>query len=254
MLNSKYCLKLLPWTLVLVGLALPALAQEFSESVSLQADKLFVANLIGEIIVEQATGNSFEVEVNVRGDDASHEHISIKTKEGKEAAVVIQFPVTEEQNYVYPALGAGGKAQITIRDEGRGTDNWFHKIFGTGGKKINVVVPNDKGALKAYNAGKQFYFARRGQLNFSCAHCHFDAAGKYIRANILSAGLGQATNFPVYRSKWGGLGTMHRRYGGCNKQVRAKPFKAQKSEYTNLEYFHTYMSNGLKLNAPSNRQ
>ena len=122
------------------------------------------------------------------------------------------------------------------------------------GKAINVVVPNDKGALAAYNDGKQFYFARRGQLNFSCAHCHFDAAGKYIRANILSAGIGQATNFPVYRSKWGGLGTMHRRYGGCNKQVRAKPFKAQKSEYTNLEYFHTHMSNGLKLNAPSNRQ
>ena len=122
------------------------------------------------------------------------------------------------------------------------------------GKAINVVVPNSKGALAAYEDGKQFYFARRGQLNFSCAHCHFDGAGKFIRANILSAGIGQATNFPVYRSKWGGLGTMHRRYGGCNKQVRAKPFKAQGKEYTNLEYFHTYMSNGFKLNAPSNRQ
>jgi len=122
------------------------------------------------------------------------------------------------------------------------------------GKAINVVVPNDKGAIAAYEDGKQFYFARRGQLNFSCAHCHFDAAGKYIRANILSAGIGQATNFPVYRSKWGGLGTMHRRYGGCNKQVRAKPFKAQGKEYTNLEYFHTFMSNGQIMNAPSNRQ
>ena len=122
------------------------------------------------------------------------------------------------------------------------------------GKRINVKVPNTKDALAAYNDGKQFYFARRGQLNFSCAHCHFDGAGKYIRANILSAGIGQATNFPVYRSKWGGMGTMHRRYGGCNKQVRAKPFKAQASEYRNLEFFHTYMSNGLPLNAPSNRQ
>ena len=122
------------------------------------------------------------------------------------------------------------------------------------GKRINVKVPNDADAIAAYNDGKQFYFARRGQLNFSCAHCHFDGAGKYIRANILSAGYGQATNFPVYRSKWGGLGTMHRRYGGCNKQVRAKPLKAQKSEYRNLEFFHTYMSNGLPLNAPSNRQ
>lgn len=123
------------------------------------------------------------------------------------------------------------------------------------GKKINVVVPaGDQGALDAYNDGKQFYFARRGQLNFSCAHCHFDGAGKKVRSNILSAGIGQVTNFPVYRSKWGGLGTLHRRYGGCNKQVRAKPFKAQGTEYTNLEYFHSYMSNGFELNAPSNRQ
>lgn len=123
------------------------------------------------------------------------------------------------------------------------------------GKPINVVVPkDDPRALEAYEKGKQFYFARRGQLNFSCASCHFDGAGKRIRANILSAGLGQATNFPTYRSKWGDLGTMHRRYGGCNKQVRAKPFKAQSEEYRNLEYFHTYLSNGLPLNAPGNRQ
>lgn len=123
------------------------------------------------------------------------------------------------------------------------------------GKKINVVVPDgDQGAMDAYNDGKQFYFARRGQLNFSCAHCHFDGAGKKVRSNILSAGIGQVTNFPTYRSKWGGLGTLHRRYGGCNKQVRAKPFKAQGTEYSNLEYFHTYMSNGFELNAPSNRQ
>lgn len=121
------------------------------------------------------------------------------------------------------------------------------------GKKINVVVPNTKAALAAYNDGKQFYFARRGQLNFSCASCHFAAAGKYIRANLLSAAPGQASVFPAYRSKWGGLGTMHRRYGGCNKNIRAKPFKAQSKEYTNLEYFHTFLSNGLELQAPSNR-
>ena len=50
------------------------------------------------------------------------------------------------------------------------------------------------------------------------------------------------------------MGTLHRRYGGCNKQVRAKPFKAQSDEYKALEYFHTYMSNGLELNGPSQRK
>jgi len=122
------------------------------------------------------------------------------------------------------------------------------------GKKFNVKIPNDKRALAAYEAGKKFYYARRGQLNFSCAHCHVNGAGNRIRTNLLSPGLGQPTNFPTYRSKWGELGTLHRRYTGCNKQVRAKPYKAQGVEYRNLEYFHTYMSNGLPLNAPGTRQ
>jgi sulfur-oxidizing protein SoxA len=75
-----------------------------------------------------------------------------------------------------------------------------------------------------------------------------------VRADTLSPALGHATHFPVYRLKWSGLGTLHRRYGGCNKQVRALPFKAQSDEYKALEYFHTYMSNGIEVNAPSTRK
>lgn len=122
------------------------------------------------------------------------------------------------------------------------------------GKKVNVKISSAPGSIKAYNEGKKFYYSRRGQLNFSCAHCHIQGAGERIRTNLLSPGLGQVTNFPTYRSKWGELGTLHRRYGGCNKQVRAKPFKAQSPEYRNLEYYHTYMSKGLPLNAPGTRQ
>ena len=49
------------------------------------------------------------------------------------------------------------------------------------------------------------------------------------------------------------MGTTHRRYGGCNAQVRAKAYPAQSEEYRALEYFHTYMSNGLVLNGPGAR-
>ncbi len=122
------------------------------------------------------------------------------------------------------------------------------------GNTINIKVPNDPGALAAYNRGKQHFYAKRGQLNMSCADCHMYNAGNRIRADILSPALGHVTHFPVYRSKWGELGTLHRRYGGCNKQVRAKPYKAQSDEYRALEYFHTYMSNGLKVNGPGARK
>jgi sulfur-oxidizing protein SoxA len=122
------------------------------------------------------------------------------------------------------------------------------------GEKTNVKVPNDEGALEAYNRGKDHFYGKRGQLNMSCADCHQWNAGNRVRADILSPALGHTTHFPVYRSKWGGLGTLHRRYGGCNKQVRAKPFKALSDEYNALEYFHTYMSNGLELNGPGARK
>jgi sulfur-oxidizing protein SoxA len=122
------------------------------------------------------------------------------------------------------------------------------------GKVIDVKIPHDQRAMDAYEKGKQFFYARRGQLNMACAHCHVDNAGNRIRADILSPALGHVSHFPVYRSKWGGLGTLHRRFGGCNKQVRAKPFKPQSEEYRNLEYFLTYMSNGIHWNGPGARK
>lgn len=126
--------------------------------------------------------------------------------------------------------------------------------FESRGQKTNVEIPDDPKAIAAYQKGKDFWLAKRGQLNMSCAGCHAMNAGKKIRADTLSPALGQTTGFPVYRSKWGGMGTLHRRFTGCNKQVRAKPFKAQGEEYRNLEFFLTYMSNGQELNGPSARK
>ncbi len=123
------------------------------------------------------------------------------------------------------------------------------------GQVTNVVVPeDDPQALEAYEKGRQFWFARRGQLNFACAHCHAQNPGRNIRAEVLSPALGHTTHWPVYRSKWGELGTLHRRFSGCNKQVRAKPFKAQGEEYRNLEFFLTAMSNDLAFNGPGARK
>ena len=122
------------------------------------------------------------------------------------------------------------------------------------GQVINVVVPDNPGAKAAYERGKNHFYAKRGQLNMACADCHVYYSGNKIRADLLSPALGHTSGFPVYRSKWGGLGTLHRRYGGCNKQVRAKPHKSQSDEYKALEYFHTYMSNGLEINGPSARK
>ncbi len=122
------------------------------------------------------------------------------------------------------------------------------------GNKMDIEVPDDPRALEWYERGKRHFYGKRGQLNLACANCHVDSAGMMIRADKLSPALGHVTHFPVYRSKWDDMGTLHRRYGGCNKQVRAKPFKHQSDEYRALEYFHAYMSNGIEVNGPGARK
>lgn len=116
------------------------------------------------------------------------------------------------------------------------------------GAKVTIKVEGP-GALAAYEKGKEYYYARRGQLNFSCATCHVDYVGNFIRSEQLSPMIGQATHFPVFRQGTE-LVTMHARFRQCNTQVRAVPLDFNSEEYNNLEYFMTYMSNGLRMQTP----
>ena len=123
------------------------------------------------------------------------------------------------------------------------------------GEVFAIEVPaDDPRALAAYEEGKRFFYTRRGQLNMNCASCHLEGANVRLRSELPGPALGQVSHFPVYRSRWGELGSLHRRYAGCNDQVRATPFPAQSKQYRQLEYFHTYMSNGLAVNGPGSRK
>ncbi len=122
------------------------------------------------------------------------------------------------------------------------------------GQTIDVEIPDDPRALAAYEDGKRFYYSKRGQLNFACSDCHVTSAGSWVRADHLSASLGHPSHFPVYRSKLGKMISLHSRFYGCVRDVRARPFDEQSEEYRNLEYFLTYMSNGLEVNGPGARK
>lgn len=129
-----------------------------------------------------------------------------------------------------------------------------HMAYTSRGNTFDIKIPDDPKALAAYEKGKEFFYSKRGQLNFACADCHMQASGLLVRADKLSGALGHPTHFPVYRSKWNELGSLHRRFVGCNEDVRAKGFPEQSEEYRNLEYFLTYMSNGLEANGPGARR
>jgi L-cysteine S-thiosulfotransferase len=121
------------------------------------------------------------------------------------------------------------------------------------GKKFDIKIPDDPRALAAYEDGKKFFYERRGQLNFSCASCHVQAAGKRLRGDVLAPALGILASFPIYRSDWGSMGTVDRRFISCNEQVRSAPFKPEDKTYRDLEYFLSYMSNGVAIAGPGTR-
>jgi L-cysteine S-thiosulfotransferase len=128
-----------------------------------------------------------------------------------------------------------------------------YMAFTSRGKPMDIKVPDDPRALAAYEDGKRYFYTRRGQLNFSCASCHVQSPGERIRAEILAPALGIMNALPIYRSEWSGMGTTSRRLVTCNSQTRAVPLDPQSDEYRDLEYFLSYMSNGLPISGPGAR-
>lgn len=120
------------------------------------------------------------------------------------------------------------------------------------GLRINQVIKTDK-ELAAFNRGKEIFYGRTGKADQSCANCHIQHAGQVARTEDLSPIIGQAAHFPVMRPK--GLGdlnivTLHNRYKGCQKSTGVdKPIKEGSDASNDLEYFHTYISNGMPLSA-----
>lgn len=121
------------------------------------------------------------------------------------------------------------------------------------GKRFDIKIPDDPRALEAFEKGKEYFYTRRGQLNFSCASCHVQSPGERIRAEILAPALGILNAMPIYRSEWSGMGTISRRIVTCNSQTRAVPLEPQSDEYRNLEYYLSYVSNGLPVSGPGAR-
>ncbi len=119
------------------------------------------------------------------------------------------------------------------------------------GRRMHIVIPERPEARAAYERGREFFYSKRGQLNFSCADCHVTAMGRQMGDVVLAPVIGAVSHFPVYNLRWGSLGTLHRRFAGCMYVARAKPLPAQSQPLRELEYFLSYMANGMPVKGPS---
>lgn len=116
-----------------------------------------------------------------------------------------------------------------------------------------VKVDLGEGDMKAWwDKGKDYYYTRFGQLNLSCASCHEENNGNYIRADHLSQG--NVNGFPTYRLKQASMVSLHNRFRGCIRDTRASYPDAFSDELMALEVYVTWRGTGLSVETPAVRQ
>lgn len=116
-----------------------------------------------------------------------------------------------------------------------------------------VALDLAQGEMQSWwDQGKDLYYTRTGQLNLSCASCHEQNNGNYIRADHLSQG--NVNGFPTYRLKQGNLISVHNRFRGCIRDTRAEYPAAFSDELMALEVYVTWRGSGLSVETPGVRQ
>jgi sulfur-oxidizing protein SoxA len=119
-------------------------------------------------------------------------------------------------------------------------------------KGMAMSVKGD-GPLKPFlEKGKDYFNARRGQLDMSCAGCHDAYAGHRYRAVKMSQG--HANGFPAYSQSKKKTGSLLRQVNQCLARVRALPLKAGSDQLTNLELYLAWRANGLGVETPAVRE
>ncbi|WP_372618938.1 sulfur oxidation c-type cytochrome SoxA [Falsiroseomonas sp.] len=118
------------------------------------------------------------------------------------------------------------------------------------GMPMSVAVEGP--AAPFLEEGRRLYETRQGQLNIACTQCHDDNAGRRLRGDVISNGLG--TGYPAYRLEWNAVGSLHRRLRACQLGVRATQFELGAPEYLALELFLADRARGLPVEAPGLRR
>ena len=118
------------------------------------------------------------------------------------------------------------------------------------GMPVNVVI--DWQNRKYFEAGRELYHRRLGQMNLSCAQCHQDNWGKNLGPETISQGHGNA--YPVYRLEWQTAGSLQRRFRSCLSGVRAEMLPYGAPEYLDLELYLAWRANGLPIETPGVRR
>ena len=141
-----------------------------------------------------------------------------------------------------------GNPSITYRDKELLQLESYVRFLARG----EIVNVDAGGALAPYyDAGRELFRQRFGQVDIACYQCHDYHAGQMFRGQVLSQG--QTNGFPVYRYTEGQVTGLQERITQCLTKLRAEPFAEDSPEYLDLEVYLSARSNGLRIETPAIR-
>jgi sulfur-oxidizing protein SoxA len=126
------------------------------------------------------------------------------------------------------------------------------------GMPVRMNAEGD-GARRALARGEGLFFKKAGRLNLACADCHVTAAGRWLRGQHLTAiqpggaDRAVATRYPTHHVGRHELGfvSLQQRIEHCQAITQVLPLKPGSREYTDLEYYLTWLANDAPMLAPT---
>jgi sulfur-oxidizing protein SoxA len=116
---------------------------------------------------------------------------------------------------------------------------------------LSIAVEIDERTKPFFEAGREAFHRRQGQLNLSCAQCHDDNWDKRLAGNAITQA--HPTGYPLYRLEWQGLGSLQRRLRNCLVGARTQAYDYGEVELVNLELFLMWRARGMKVESPAVR-
>lgn len=117
---------------------------------------------------------------------------------------------------------------------------------------VPVAVVIDTQNRRYFERGREMYYARGGQMNLACTHCHDRNWGRQLLAETISQGHGNA--YPIYRLEWQSAGSLARRIRACYFGVRAEMPAYGAQEMLELELYLAWRGGGLPIETPGVRR
>jgi sulfur-oxidizing protein SoxA len=116
---------------------------------------------------------------------------------------------------------------------------------------LPIAPPADPRLQPFRERGEQLYRRRMGQLDFSCAQCHDEHAGRHLGGSTIPQA--HPTGYPMYRLEWQGMASLQRRLRSCMNGVRAEPFTYGAPELVELELYLNARAAGMRIETPAVR-